>query len=303
MGRWDEDQGGRPEASPRPVAVPGLHYSLSLTSPPPSPLHGSVHQARGGEGAEVGRDKDHRIEIGDIVDSAVETEEMKEECESLAQREKKLLTPGSSRRWRGPNVKVSKAMEGMEGGTEERRETEKCYWPSSVTSVEVHHPPTKLSFPPSLPFTLLSLQILEWTIEELRVSSSSSSSSFSSSSSTAARLWGLPRAAATKATAALGSRRRRSSSISSSKRGSRHWHQEHERKGVELLDVEGGRVPPPQVRGKQRMKGREALLTGIAGKTQSGEFTAVMGPSGERRERGREGRKEEGGGGRCKTAS
>ncbi|GAB5037913.1 Hypothetical protein NocV09_12300060, partial [Nannochloropsis oceanica] len=227
MGRWDEDQGGRPEASPRPVAVPGLHYSLSLTSPPPSPLHGSVHQARGGEGAEVGRDKDHRIEIGDIVDSAVETEEMKEECESLAQREKKLLTPGSSRRWRGPNVKI-----------------------------------------------------LEWTIEELRVSSSSSSSSFSSSSSTAARLWGLPRAAATKATAALGSRRRRSSSISSSKRGSRHWHQEHERKGVELLDVEeGGRVPPPQVRGKQRMKGREALLTGIAGKTQSGEFTAVMGPS------------------------
>jgi ABC-type iron transport system FetAB ATPase subunit len=35
------------------------------------------------------------------------------------------------------------------------------------------------------------------------------------------------------------------------------------------------------------MKGRKALLRDIAGKTQSGEFTAIMGPSG--RKGGREG--------------
>ena len=234
----------------------------------------------------MGGDQDHRIEIGEMVDSAVGREEMKEEDASQTQREREAVTPRSSRRWRGPEVKVSKGMEGRkegrEGGRESWRERGKgksaiCSLPWCLSTSNTYHSSSPSPPPPFFP---PSRQTLEWTVEELRASSSSSSSSFSSSS-TAARLWGLPLAAATKAAAALSSSRRRSSSISSSsKRSSKKWHLENERKGVELLDVEEGGLPPPRARVKQRVEGRKALLRGIAGKTQSGEFTAIMGPSG-----------------------
>lgn len=100
------DQEGGGEG--RPGAATPMPVPLSLAQASPPPLHGSVRQA-GGEGAEVGGD--HRIGGGEMVVVEMGREEWKEERKeegaSQSQREREAITPVSSRRWRGPDVKVN----------------------------------------------------------------------------------------------------------------------------------------------------------------------------------------------------
>ncbi|EWM28386.1 hypothetical protein Naga_100264g8 [Nannochloropsis gaditana] len=106
---------------------------------------------------------------------------------------------------------------------------------------------------------------LEWTIEALKTSSSSSSylsSSFAPSASSAS-IWQYTRRAIKYPFQCLAAK-------------------ENERFGLKTeakgIDLEGGGIRKD--RSKRRLGTRTTLLQGIAGKTQSGEFTAVMGPSG-----------------------
>ena len=158
----------------------------------------------------------------------LEREELREERKEEGASQSLAMTPGSSRTWRGPNVKVSE----RKGGGGGREGGKKSYPLLFVTSCSPGRPPLTIlallpSFSPSL---LLSPQTLEWTIEVLKASSSSSSSS----SSTAARVWGL-RAAVTKATAVLNSSSSKKRSLGKKKGG------------VELLDLEGGGLPLAKV--------------------------------------------------------